>query len=901
MRKSIMKLATKISVESKTYMGIKETDPEYKILDPVVTDEMAEVAMGAKVRKNLTAEEIAMNCRKPLDVTKKLLWDLAVAGVIRMHTENGVDYYMLPIWVPGIMEMMVANKEQVEKYPVIAECFEEYTLKRTRYVAPNMPVGKGLMRVLPVEQAIDGESHAASYEEVSQYIESAWKLCVSDCTCRRSRRLMGEGCGHLEKDMCIQLNEGADYFLKTGRAREIDKAEAYEILKRAEENGLVHEIQNLEGEGKTVAICNCCSCSCFSLRVGKYYSAPDIVRSNYVSVIDPEKCIACGQCVENCQANALHLGRSLCEKNPIKIEKKVETPQDNIWMFDESRWDPDFRFNRNEIDEGGTAPCKTNCPAHIAVQGYIKLASQGKYMDALELIKKNNPFPAVCGNICNRRCEDACSRNDIDEPVAIDEIKKFIAERELDAETRFVPKMKNPQGQKYGKKIAVVGAGPAGLSCAYYLQAMGYDVTVIEKTDKLGGMLTLGIPSFRLEKDVVDAEIDVLREMGVQFRTGVEVGKDVTFKGLREEGFEGFYVAIGAQGGRKLGVPCEDAEGIISGVEFLRNVNSGKEAKLKGRTLVIGGGNVAIDVARTAVREGSESVQMFCLESEEEMPASKDEQEEAIEEGIPFNCGWGPKEIITEKGKVKAVEFKRCVSVFDENHRFAPKFDEEDTRIVECDNVLVSIGQSIEWGTMLDGTKALLNKNRTIMADGFTYQTAEPDIFVGGDCYTGPKFAIDAIAAGKTAAESLHRFVQPGQSLRVGRPVGEYHALDKDNVAWETYDRVPRQHPAKPDPDKAKKTMRDLRGTFTEEQVIQETQRCLGCGATVVDQNACIGCGICTTKCNFDAIHLEKKYDGREVPYEEVIIQQMAPTVIKRGVKIASKQANALKDRILRK
>lgn len=893
MRPLIMKLATKISVEAKSYTGITVHDPEYRILEPVVTDEMAEVALAAKVRKNMTADEIAPRCKKPLEETKKLLWDLAVTGVMRVHHADGTDYYMLPIWVPGIMEMMVANKEQAEKYPVMAECFEEYTRRRTKLLGPNVPVGKGLMRVIPVEEAINGDSHAADYEEVSSYIEKAWRLCVSDCTCRRSRRLMGEGCGHLEQDMCIQLDEGADYFIRTGVGREITKEEAYEILKRAEENGLVHEIQNLDGEGKTVAICNCCTCSCFSLRVGKYYMSPDFNRSNYVSKVDVDKCTACGQCVENCQVNALHLGRKLCAKTPIP-EKETETPHDHVWMLNKKRWNPEFRFNRNEIDENGTAPCKTNCPAHIAVQGYIKLAAQGKYMEALELIKKNNPFPAVCGHICNRRCEDACSRADVDEPVAIDEIKKFIAEQELKAETRFIPKMLNPQGEKYGKKIAVIGGGPAGMSCAYYLQIRGYDVTVFEKNDRPGGMLTMGIPTFRLEKDVVDAEIEVLREIGVTFRTGIEVGRDVTIRELRQQGYEAFYLAIGAQGGRKLGVEGEGARGVLSGVTFLRNISQDESTKLEGRTVVVGGGNVAIDVARTAVRAGSSEVALYCLESADEMPAQKEELEEAKAEGISLNCGWGPKRILTKDGKVTGIEFKRCTAVFDKNHRFSPQYDEHDTVTIECENILVSIGQSIQWGTMLDGTRVRLNRNQTVMADERTYQTGEPDIFAGGDAYTGPKFAIDAIAAGKEAAESIHRFVQPGQSLTIGRPAGKYHELDKENVEWDSFDHARRERPHAPDPEQAKHTMRDLRGTFTEEQVKKETERCLGCGATVVDQNICVGCGICTTKCRFDAIHLERRYDGHEVPYEKLIVGHMAPTLVKRGAKIAARQAKEL-------
>ncbi|MEG1254394.1 FAD-dependent oxidoreductase [Clostridium sp.] len=884
-----MKLAKKISIESLTYTGIKETDPEYKILDPVVTDEMAEVGLGLKVRKALTTANVAKKLGKPEDYCNEQLLKLADVGVCKVSkNKDGVDIWTLPIWVPGIMEMMVANKPNVEKYPVIAECFEEYTIKRTALLAPNMPVGNGLMRVIPVEKAISGETKARTFEEISDYIEKAYILSVSDCSCRRSRRLMNEGCGHLETDMCIQLNDGAEYYIRTGKGRQITKKEAYEIIKRAEDNGLVHQTPNLEGPGETLAICNCCGCSCFALRVGEYFNAFDFCRSNYVSVVDHEKCVGCGQCVENCQTNALKLGQKLCSKAPVVTEFKHPKPQNTMWGKD--KWNPNFRTNRINVVESGTSPCKTNCPAHIGIQGYIKLAAQGKYDEALELIKKDNPFPAVCGRICNRRCEDACTRGDVDEPIAIDEIKKFIAERDLNAETRYIPAMVNQTGKPFTNKIAIIGGGPAGLSCAFFLAKKGYPVTVFEKEEKLGGMLTLGIPSFRLEKDVVEAEIEVLREMGVEFRTGVNVGKDASLDFLRKEGYKAFYIAIGAQGGRKVGVEGEDALGVISGIEFLCSVNLGKNIRLTGRTVVIGGGNVAIDVARTAVRTSSDTVSMFCLESRDIMPAALDEIEEAEAEGIIINNSYGPKRIIVEEGKVKAVEFKKCISVFDDNKSFNPQYNEKDTIIVDCENVLLSIGQSIQWGNLLDNSKVELNGNNTVKADSLTYQTTEPDIFVGGDAYSGPNFAIDAIAAGKEGAISIHRYVQPGQSLIIGRDLREYKELDKANAELESYDTTPREKPLNQGSLKSKETFRDLRGTFTEEQVKKETERCLGCGATVVDEYMCVGCGICTTKCKFDAIKLVKRTDVYGVKFEKAVTGVMAPSMIKRAGRITLKK-----------
>lgn len=872
-RKPIMKLARKISIESKTYTGINEKDPEYRILDPVVTDEMAEAAMGLKVRKSLTLEEVSRNCGKPLDVTKKLLWELTVVGVSKIIVQGGVDTYYLPIWAPGIMEQMVNNNANAEKYPDIGACFEEYTRRRTAILAPNVPVGMGLMRVIPIEQAISGETRRASYEEVSKYIEEAKVISVSDCSCRKSRRLMGEGCGHLEQDMCIQLDDGAENYIRTGRARQITKEEAYDIIRRAEENGLVHEIPNIEGPGKTAAICNCCSCSCFSLRMANLYRSPDFLRSNYAAQVDTEKCVACGQCVENCNVNALKLGQKLCGE---PAAKKEPTPRDTPWGRD--KWTPDFRTAKTDVMEGGTSPCKAECPAHIGVQGYIKFAAQGKYSEALELIKKENPFPAVCGRICPHNCESACTRGEVDEPVAIDEIKKFIADQDLNHDIRFVPKVMH----EYGKTIAVIGAGPAGLSCAYYLAVEGYKVTVFEKQPVLGGMLTLGIPAFRLQKDVVEAEIDILRELGVEFKTGVEVGKDITINDLRSRGFEGFYIAIGAQGGRKLCISGEDAQGVASGVEFLREINLGHDLKLSGHVVVIGGGNVAMDVARSAVRLGAQSVSIYCLEKQEEMPALPEEQEEALAEGIAIHNSWGPESIDVKDGRVAGMAFKKCTAVFDKEGRFSPVYDENQTQYIPCNHVLVAIGQGIELGGLLNGCNVELNRNNTICADPFTYATGEADIFAGGDVVSGPKFAIDAIAAGKEGAVSLHRSVHPGQSLVIGRDRRDYRALNKEEIDLQSYDRMPRQRPAHIEV-KMEAAFRDTRGTFTEEQVKRETERCLGCGATVADQNMCLGCGVCTTFCKFDAISLVKKYDAPGVPYEKMLGNALGNAVQRAG------------------
>jgi len=862
--------------------GIKADDPEYMILEPVVSEEMAEAGLCLELRNPKSAEDVASLCGKSVEETSKLLWDLSVAGVCFVNEIDGVDKYWLETWIPGVMEMMVNNKENVKKYPQIAEAFEAYGRIRGPKTAGNFPVGKGLMRVIPIEHAIEGETRRASYEEVSKYLNENEKFSVSDCSCRTAREAMGEGCGHLKEDICIQMGHAAEYYIRTGRGREINREEAFEIIKKAEANGLVHQIPNTDGPGKTHAICNCCGCSCLSLRTAEMFLNTDMVRSNYVSEIDKDKCVACGECVENCQVNALRLGQKICTKTPI-VEKERPLPYDTEWGPD--KWNFDYRTNRKVVVDTGTSPCKAECPAHIGIQGYIKLASQGRYTEALELIKHENPFPAVCGRICPRKCESACTRGDIDDPIAIDDIKKFIAEQDLNKDTRYVPKVIN----KYGNKIAVIGAGPSGLSCAFYLAVDGYKVIVFEKQKVLGGMLTLGIPAFRLEKNVVDAEIDILQDLGVEFKTGVEVGTDVSLNDLRGQGFEAFYLAIGAQTGRKLGIEGEDAEGVISGVEFLRRVNLGKGLKIEGETIVIGGGNVAIDVSRTATRIGASKVNMYCLESREQMPALDEEIKESLAEDISINNSWGPKRIVVQNGHVVGVEFKKCISVFDENKRFNPKFDENETKIVKANNVLISAGQEMDWGGLLKDSKVELNPNNTIKADTITLQTGESDIFAGGDSLTGPRFAIDAIALGKEGAVSIHRYVHPGQSLTIGRIKREYRAFDKGNLELGGYDHLPRQTVSHVEEDKSKESFKDLRGTFTEDQMKTETERCLGCGATVVDQYLCVGCGVCTTKCKYDAIKLVRKYDSVGVELRD-LKREIMKHALKRKVRIAVKK-----------
>ena len=793
--------------------------------------------------------------------------------------------YWVPLFVPGSAEYTNMNEELMDRHPELAMFFERTTFRPLEHVTAMVPPGGGGigMHVIPVEKAISMENQSIDIEHISYWLKKyEGHIGASICSCRYGRKKLDEGCADDYHDWCIGVGDMADYCRETGRGHDITYDEAMEILKRAEDNGYVHQVTNIDGEGKIFAICNCNVKICNALRTSQLFNTPNMSRSAYVAKVEPEKCVACGRCVEYCPAGAVNLGQKLCTKQGPQTYPRQELPDAVKWGKD--KWNEDYR-DRNRINcyPTGTSPCKTACPAHIAVQGYLKKAAEGKYREALELIKRENPFPAVCGRVCNRRCEDACTRGTIDQPVAIDAVKKFIADQDLNAEHRFVPEIVVASNLgRWKEKIAIIGGGPSGLSCAYYLATMGYYPTVFEKNELPGGMLRYGIPSYKLEKDVIDAEIDIMKEIGVEIRTGVEVGKDITLDQLREEGYKAFYVAIGCQGGRLPGIPGENLEGVSTAIEFLHKANTGN-VKVSGKVVVVGGGNVAIDAARVAKRSGASDVTMLSLETEDIMPASLQERAEAREDGVVLNPGWGPKAVLGENGAVKGISFKKCLSVFDADHKFSPKYDAAQTIELEADMVIFAIGQTVELGGLFNGSNVGFHRGVYPVADTLTLQTAQEDIFVGGDLLTGPKFAIDAIATGKEAAESLHRFVQHGH-MTIGRNRRDFIEIDKDNIVVESYDNSSRQVEGT---SSTAKPFEEYHMTLTEEQVKIETSRCLACGASVVDPNRCIGCGLCTTKCGFDAIHLHRTMpECSNMVKAEDKVGALLPYVIKRGMKI---------------
>lgn len=901
----ILKLARKITdCAGHKIKGVTASDPEYWGLRCIVTDEMADVALKMKLRTPYTFEELVSLTGEQPEKLEPIVEKMSQVGLLEFdygdhYTKDGpipgaphIRRYILPMFVPGSAEFTNMIKSQLDEHPELAMFFERMTFLPLAGITELVPPGgAGIgMHVIPVEKAISMENQTADIEHLSYWLKKyEGHLGVGICSCRYGRSKLGEGCGDSCDDWCIGIGDMADYCRETGKGHDITYDEAMDILKRAEDNGFVHQITNIDGEDKIFAICNCNVNICNALRTSQLFNTPNLSRSAYTAEVDAANCVACGKCVEYCPAGAVKLGQKLCTKDGPVEYPKHELPDNHAWGPD--KWDEDYRDkNRINCYDTGTAPCKTACPAHIAVQGYLKMASQGRYKDALALIKKDNPFPAICGRVCNHKCEDACTRGMIDRAVSIDAVKKFIAEQDLNEENRYVPPIVIPSNLgKWKEKIAIIGAGPAGLSCAYYLATKGYEPTVFEKSEKPGGMMRYGIPSYKLEKDVIDAEIDIIRELGVEIKCGVEIGKDITIKQLKEQGYKAFYVAIGCQGGRLPGVDGEDAQGIELAVDFLHRATDNQSQKMNGKVVVIGGGNVAVDCARTAHRFGSSEVSMYCLEDRETMPASDEEIRETLEENINICNSFGPREILKdEKGKVKAVVFKKCLRTIDpETKRFSPVYDENDTVTVECDNVIFAIGQTVVWGDMLADSDVKFHHGNYPVADTLTYQTSDPDIFVGGDVYTGPKFVIDAIEQGKQAAESLHRYVQPGTSLTIGRNRRQFIELDKENAVIDSYDNAQRQEAGIDESVNVSMSFRDAHKTLTEEQVRIETSRCLGCGASVVDENKCIGCGVCTTKCEFDAIHLHRDHPEMSTMVKsEDKFKAIIPYAAKRAVKI---------------
>jgi NADPH-dependent glutamate synthase beta subunit-like oxidoreductase len=474
-----------------------------------------------------------------------------------------------------------------------------------------------------------------------------------------------------------------------------------------------------------------------------------------------------------------------------------------------------------------TSPCKAQCPAHIDVQGYVNLAAKGKFEEALALIKQASPFPSICGRVCHHPCESNCSRGDIDASVGIHGIERYIADLDLQSEKRYMPQIKD----KKKDMIAIFGSGPAGLTCAYYLAIEGYNVTIFEKAAELGGMLTAGIPSYRLPSDIVEAEIQHISDMGVSMKTGVEIGTDTTVAQLREEGFKAFFVAVGTQECIQLGIEGEDLEGVYPGLEYLHQVNLGEQVSLGKNVAVIGGGNAAMDAVRSARRLGAENAFILYRRGLEEMPANVEEIEECREEGIPINTLTQPMRFIGENGRVTGIEcIKMQLTEPDESGRRKPEPVAGSEFTIEVDNAISALGQETDWSCLTDECACTLSEWGTMNVDPLTLQSDDPDIFAGGDAVRGPQSIIEAIADGKQAAVSIDRFIAD-RDLKLGRET-EFKTIT--NPQKEVYNKIDPVQMPRIDAQQRVTNFDEVQHGLTEEMVIQEAKRCINCGSCCV-------------------------------------------------------------------
>jgi NADPH-dependent glutamate synthase beta subunit-like oxidoreductase len=512
-----------------------------------------------------------------------------------------------------------------------------------------------------------------------------------------------------------------------------------------------------------------------------------------------------------------------CPEDAITID-----PQTGIVLHDNAKCDGcDAVEGTSGAEKQDTSACKVGCPAHINVQGYVNLAAKGKYRAALALIKGSNPFPSICGRVCPHPCESACIRGEIDAPVATHAIERYLGDLDLQADKRYVPPI---QGRRE-EKVAIVGSGPAGLSCAYYLAQEGYQVTIFERESVLGGMLAMGIPAYRLPRGIVEAEIQLIRDLGVTMVTGVEIGIDKTIGELREAGFGAFFIGIGTQECIRLGIEGEDLAGVTSGLDYLRQVNLGQAVRLGSTVAVIGGGNVALDAARSARRLGTENAFIVYRRGLEEMPSRPEELGECQEEGIAIRTLAQPLRFLGENGRVTAIECIRTrLTELDESGRGRPVPVPGSEFTLEVDAVLTALGQEADWACLTHECACTLTDWGTMNVDPLTLQSDDPDIFAGGDAVRGPQSVIEAIADGRQAAVSIDRYLR-GLDLRLARDAGLTAITDpqKEGYAPTAPAQMPRLAP-----EERVRSFDEVDRGFTEERVVQEAQRCISCGACCV-------------------------------------------------------------------
>jgi NADPH-dependent glutamate synthase beta subunit-like oxidoreductase len=534
-----------------------------------------------------------------------------------------------------------------------------------------------------------------------------------------------------------------------------------------------------------------------------------------IELVDRELCNGCGLCVITCPLDV------------VRLDTKVA---------DLEEW-PD---------------CRRACPAGVDMRAYMYLLKNGQADEAMEVLREALPLPAVTGRVCPHPCESECVRREVDEAVNINALERFVADRRLNEKAQ-------PVHQIYSAKVAVVGSGPAGLSCAYFLTGMGYAVTVLEAQPVLGGMLRLGIPEYRLPRDVLDAQIDYIRDLGVEFKTAVCVGKDVTLQKLQKQ-YSAVFYAVGNPLSRKMEMERIDFAGVLWGLDFLTDVNLGRGAKVGERVVVIGGGNVAIDVALTALRTGARSVDLACLEKTTEMPAFDEGVEQALEEGVRIHDGWGPKRILGGAGKVTGIELARCTSIYGDRGQYCPAYDETKTKLIDTDTIILAIGQAADLSALPRGLT--VTKGGAIQVDAITLETSLPGVFAGGDVVSGPASVVQAIAAGRRASDSIDRYLKR-QDLKAGRYLLPKRVKKAPKEGMEPLARNATRTLLARERTGA---FKEIKAGFDEDVADLEAQRCLTCGSRAVISyvDDCMLCLHCEHYCPQKAIYVSP--DKRVAP-----------------------------------
>jgi NADPH-dependent glutamate synthase beta subunit-like oxidoreductase len=530
-----------------------------------------------------------------------------------------------------------------------------------------------------------------------------------------------------------------------------------------------------------------------------------------IEQIDDAKCIGCGVCVNSCAMDVIRLNQFLIEKEEI-------------------------------------TPCRSACPAGVNMRGYIYLLTEGKLEEAMKLIREALPLPAITGHVCFHPCERECARKEVDEAVNINALERYVADYWLQEKAK-------PALRIYLRKVAIIGSGPSGLAAAYDLVKMGYPVTVFEGQPLPGGMLRTGIPEYRLPGNILDAQIDYIKGMGVDFKTGVTFGKDLTLSDLGKREYQAILFAIGAQRSRKIEIEGAQLTGVLWGLDFLRDVKLKRKVRVKNRVVVIGGGNVAVDAALTALRLGAENVRIVCLECREEMPAHEEAIKTAMDEGVDIRVSWGPKRMIRDKERVTGIELIRCLSVTDKTGKFKPSFDEKTTQSIETDMVIFALGECPDLSVLPGEMKT---DNDHILADPMTLETSLPGVFAAGVAVSGPGSVVEAIASGKKAAVSIDRYLR-GKDLKAGRDA-ETKVVEKP--PREGVEKRPRQAISLLPFDQRKSNFDEIKMGFSKETAEQEERRCMACGsrAFIKYLEDCMTCYTCERDCPEKAITVSPEH-----------------------------------------